>query len=304
MLDTNARRFVQPLLDGVARACARAGISANALTVAGMVVGVAAAALVALGHPVAGFLVLWLSGLIDAADGKLARLTSSTPMGAILDITFDRVVELSVITAIAWRFPEARLELVILAGVIAIAMSLFLSIGAAVQNRTVKSFHYAPGLGERTEAFICLSLMIVDSERLVLWLSGLIDAADGTLARLTNSSSPLGAILDITFDRVVELSMITALAWRFPDARFELVILAGVIAIAMSLFLSIGAAVANRTVKSFHYAPGLGERTEAFICLSLMILDSERLVPWTWVFVGVIVFTMAQRLRHAREMLR
>ena len=193
MLDTNARRFVQPALDAIAKACARAGISANALTVAGMVVGVAAAALVALGHPVAGFAVLWVSGLIDAADG--------------------------------------------------------------------------------------------------------------TLARLTSSSSPMGAILDITFDRVVELSVITALAWRFPDARFELVVLAGVIAIAMSLFLSIGAAVQNRSVKSFHYAPGLGERTEAFICLSLMILDADRLILWTWVFVAVIVFTMAQRLRHAMHML-
>jgi archaetidylinositol phosphate synthase len=169
MLDTNARRFVQPLLDAVAKACARAGISANALTVAGMLFGVGAAGLVALGHPLAAFLVLWLSGLLDAADGTLARLTTSTPMGAILDITFDRVVELSVIVALAWRFPEARLELVVLAGVIAIAMSLFLSIGAAVQNRSVKSFHYAPGLGERTEAFICLSLMILDGERLVLW---------------------------------------------------------------------------------------------------------------------------------------
>ena len=169
MLDTNARRFVQPALGAIARACARAGISANALTIAGMLVGVGAALLVGLGFPVAGFLVLWLSGLIDAADGTLARLTSSTPLGAILDITFDRVVELSVITAIAWRFPGARLELVVLAGVIAVAMSLFLSIGAAVQNRSVKSFHYAPGLGERTEAFICLSLMILDAERLVLW---------------------------------------------------------------------------------------------------------------------------------------
>ena len=169
MLDTNARRFVQPLLDAVARACASTGISANALTTAGMLVGVAAAGLVALGHPIAGFLVLWLSGLLDAADGTLARLTTSTPMGAILDITFDRVVELSMVTALAWRFPDARFELVILAGIIAIAMSLFLSIGAAVQNASVKSFHYAPGLGERTEAFICLSLMIVDAERLVLW---------------------------------------------------------------------------------------------------------------------------------------
>jgi hypothetical protein len=71
----------------------------------------------------------------------------------------------------------------------------------------------------------------------------------------------------------------------------------------MSPFLSIGAAVANRSAKSFHYAPGLGERTEAFICLTLMILDEERLVLWTWVFVAVIVFTMGQRLRQAYDML-
>jgi phosphatidylglycerophosphate synthase len=145
------------------------GVGADALTVAGMLVGLAAAAMVAAGHPVAGFAVLWLSGLIDAADGTLARLTSATPLGAILDITFDRVVELSVIAALAWLHPDARFEMVILAGVIAVAMSLFLSIGAALRNTSAKSFHYAPGLGERTEAFICLSLMILDQERLVLW---------------------------------------------------------------------------------------------------------------------------------------
>ena len=136
----------------------------------------------------------------------------------------------------------------------------------------------------------------------MLWLSGLIDAADGTLARLTKPSA-LGAVLDITFDRVVEMAVIVALAALHPDARFVLLILAGTIAIAMSLFLSIGAAVANATVKSFHYAPGLGERTEAFICLSLMVLDRERLLLWTWMFIGVIVFTMAQRLYHAYYLL-
>ena len=34
-----------------------------------------------------------------------------------------------------------------------------------------------------------------------------------------------------------------------------------------------------------------------------MILDSARLVMWTRVFIGVIVFTMAQRLYHAYRML-
>lgn len=169
MLDTKARRFVQPALDAVAAACLRAGIGANALTIAGMLVGVGAAALVAATHPVAGFIALWLSGLIDAADGTLARLTHATPLGAILDITFDRVVEISMIAALAWLHPDHRMLMVILAGLIAVAMSLFLSIGAAVQNTSAKSFHYAPGLGERTEAFICLSLMILDQARLAPW---------------------------------------------------------------------------------------------------------------------------------------
>lgn len=169
MLDTNARKYVQPVLDGVARACMRLGISANALTFIGMLVGLAAALLVLREHAVAGFIVLWLSGLIDAADGTLARLTKPSPLGAILDITFDRVVEVAMIAALAYTFPDARFTLLILAGIIAIAMSLFLSIGAAVANQSIKSFHYAPGLGERTEAFICFSIMILDSARLVMW---------------------------------------------------------------------------------------------------------------------------------------
>ena len=170
MLDTKARHLVQPLLDVIARSSQRLGISANALTVIGMLTGVTAAIFVLQGKPLVGFAVLWLSGLIDAADGTLARLTRPSPLGAILDITFDRVVEIAVIVAIAYGRPDARLELLVLAGLIAIAMSLFLSIGAAVSNLSIKSFHYAPGLGERTEAFICLSLMILDGERLMLWI--------------------------------------------------------------------------------------------------------------------------------------
>lgn len=169
MLDSNGRKYVQPVIDGIARTCLRVGIGANTLTAIGMLVGITAALLVLTQHTVAGFAVLWLSGLIDAADGTLARLTKPSPLGAILDITFDRVVEIAVILALAYNYPDARFLLVLLAGIIAIAMSLFLSIGAAVANQSVKSFHYAPGLGERTEAFICLSLMILDSERLALW---------------------------------------------------------------------------------------------------------------------------------------
>ena len=68
MLDSNARKYIQPLLDGLARWCQGVGISANALTISGMLIGLLAAALTASGNFVAGFVILWLSGLIDAAD--------------------------------------------------------------------------------------------------------------------------------------------------------------------------------------------------------------------------------------------
>lgn len=198
MLDSHARNLVQPVFDGIARRCLKLGISANALTMIGMLVGVAAAGLVASDQALAGIALLWVSGAIDAADGTLARMTEPSPLGAILDITFDRVVEVAMIVALASRFPDARFELLILAGTIAIAMSLFLSIGAAVSNRSVKAFHYAPGLGERTEAFICLSLMTLDSSRLSFWTWLFIAVIALTMAqRLIHArrllSSPDGA---------------------------------------------------------------------------------------------------------------
>lgn len=169
MLDTRARTLVQPVLEIIARACVRLGISANALTLAGMLSGVAAAGLVASGWSGWGVATLWISGTLDAADGTLARMTRSSPLGAIMDITSDRVVEVAMILALAWRFPAARLELLALTGVIVIAMSLFLSIAAAVVNHSAKSFHYAPGLGERTEAFVCLTLMALNATHVRLW---------------------------------------------------------------------------------------------------------------------------------------
>ncbi len=169
MLDTHGHKYIQPLLNLIAHLCLRAGISANTLTLAGLSLGVSAALLVVAGAPQLGVAMLWLSGLLDAADGTLARLTAPSPLGAIMDITFDRVVEVAMILALAWRYPEARLALLLLTAVIVVAMSLFLSIGAALDNSSAKSFHYAPGFAERTEGFVFLSLMALNANYLVPW---------------------------------------------------------------------------------------------------------------------------------------
>lgn len=194
MLDTHARRLVEPVIDTLARGLRSAGLTANVVTVAAMLIGVFAAWCVASGWNWTGIALLWLSGLLDAADGALARMTGASAFGAILDITFDRVVEIAMIVALAWLHPEARFLLVILAGTIAIAMSLFLSIAAALRNVSVKAFHYAPGLGERTEAFICLSLMTVGSHHLMAWTGLFIAVLVFTIGqRLRHAAHALAA---------------------------------------------------------------------------------------------------------------
>lgn len=169
MLDTHSRKHLQPVLDLIAQLCLRLGITADTLTVSGLVLGVIAALFVYVGLPTEGIIALWLSGLLDAADGTLARMTQPSPLGAIMDITFDRVVETGLIIALASRYPEARLALLMLTAVILVAMSLFLSIAATVVNTTPKAFHYASGLTERTEGFIFFSFMALDAERLEMW---------------------------------------------------------------------------------------------------------------------------------------
>ncbi len=169
MLDTYARPLVQPAIDRIARGLIALRIPANAVTLAAAVVGVVAAVLVATRNVWVGVLLLWCSGLLDALDGTMARMTRPSPLGAIMDITFDRVVELAMVVALAILHPRDVFPLLVLAATIAIAMSLFLSIGATLRNTSAKAFRYAAGLGERTEGFICLSLIALDTPRARLW---------------------------------------------------------------------------------------------------------------------------------------
>lgn len=131
---------------------------------------------------------------------------------------------------------------------------------------------------------------------LVLWFSGLLDAVDGTMARLSGKSSLFGAVLDVTGDRVVELGFVWALALRHPDCLLPLLGLVSCILLSMTVFLTTGMLAQNRSNKSFYYPAGLMERTEGFVLFSLMALFQTYLAPITWVFAGLILFTVIQRL--------
>lgn len=166
MLDTHARGLVQPLFDLLARVLRHRGISPLQVTLWSMVLGLLAAACLAAGWTVAFLGLLWLSGLLDAVDGTLARLCGSAgKAGALLDLVCDRAVEVPVIVALGLRFPDARLELLVLCAAVILSLTVFLTAAAALPATAGKSLHYQAGLAERTEGFAFFSLMALWPEQ-------------------------------------------------------------------------------------------------------------------------------------------
>ena len=106
----------------------------------------------------------------------------------------------------------------------------------------------------------------------LLWLSGLLDVLDGTVARISGSASNTGALMDLILDRMVEAAVILGFYALTPDhALAHLLFFVGVI-FNFSTFLAAGVLFPNTGEKSMHYDPGILERTETFLLFTLMIL--------------------------------
>ena len=74
------------------RALGAAGLSPNAVTVLGVVVSIAGAAVLVAFGPLPGFIVLALGAVADSLDGQLARATGRVSVfGGFLDSTLDRI---------------------------------------------------------------------------------------------------------------------------------------------------------------------------------------------------------------------
>jgi phosphatidylglycerophosphate synthase len=167
MLDRAAQAALAPTLDAVARRLAQRRVSADAVTMAGFAVGIAAAVAIALGAPLAGLALLLASRFCDGLDGALARLTQATDRGAFLDITLDFLFYASVPLAFAIADPasNALAAAVLLTAFIGTGSS-FLAFASLASVRGLKSLahpnkglYYLGGLTEATETLLCFALM-------------------------------------------------------------------------------------------------------------------------------------------------
>lgn len=168
MLDTRGRRYVQPIVNYSADRFLSWGLTANNVTVISFLIGVTSGLFVYFEQTVIALLVLWFSGFLDVVDGTMARKTKPSSFGTVLDVSFDRLVEISVILGLAFRYPDAMWVLLLLSVSIIYCMTIFLTVGAVSEKQGVKSFYYQSGLAERTEGFILFSLMIIFTDHLIL----------------------------------------------------------------------------------------------------------------------------------------
>ena len=135
-------------------------------------------------------------------------------------------------------------------------------------------------------------------------VSALLDILDGTVARATNRSSPLGSFLDLILDRIVEAVFILAFVYIYPAAQWPGMVFLILVIINFSCFLLAGTLFPNTGKKSIHYESGLVERTETFILFGLMLIFPET-APWLlWIFnilmAGTAIYRFARIVSYAR----
>jgi CDP-diacylglycerol---glycerol-3-phosphate 3-phosphatidyltransferase len=146
---------------------ARTGVTPNVLTTTGVSLCLAAAVLVPLESRTDRLLVYWLAAgifvvgsLLDILDGALARVGGkSTPFGAFIDSTTDRVGEGAMLAAIALVFSQHGRHWAVVVAVAAVVGSFLVSYTRA--RAEALGLKGDVGLGSRAERVVVITAGLV-----------------------------------------------------------------------------------------------------------------------------------------------
>lgn len=207
MLDGHMRRLIDPPLNRMGSALARAGIGADAMTVFGLLAGLGAAAMIAAGAaPALALVPLLVSRLADGLDGAIARATRKTDFGGYLDITADFLFYGAIPLAFVIRAPEVNgLAGAVLLTSFYVNGASFLGYailaerrGLTTRARGEKSLYFTAGLleGSETIAFFVALCLWPDGFVPLAWAFGTLCFVTATsrvaLARRQFGAAPVG----------------------------------------------------------------------------------------------------------------
>lgn len=168
MFDGSIRRVIDPPLDRLGAALARAGVSADAVTVTAFLLGAAGWAALAVTSYWIALLFILASRLADGLDGAVARRTQATDLGGYLDIVLDFLFYAGVPFFFAIGQPDDALPAAFLVFSFVGTGSSFLAFAALAARRGLtttarghKSIYYLGGLtegGETIGLFVLICL--------------------------------------------------------------------------------------------------------------------------------------------------
>ena len=151
MLDTHARKYVNPIIELGAEFLLKLKLTPNNVTILALLLGVSTSIFLYFDMQIIAVTLLWVSGYLDAVDGAMARRSnSSSSFGTLLDIVSDRIVEVSIVLVLGLKFVDVRYNLIVLTVCILMSMTIFLTVGALSEKKGVKSFYYQAGVVERS----------------------------------------------------------------------------------------------------------------------------------------------------------
>ena len=135
-------------------------------------------------------------------------------------------------------------------------------------------------------------------------LGSILDILDGALARAGGKTTPFGAFIDSTTDRISEAFMLGAIALVLTRDGSELGVGLTVAAIAGSFLVSYARARAEAL--GLRGDVGIGSRAERVVVITVgLVLAPWGVLPWA---IGVLAatawFTVLQRILHVRRQLR
>lgn len=148
------------------------------------------------------------------------------------------------------------------------------------------------------------------NEFLFYWLAAavfvagsLLDILDGALARAGGKSTPFGAFLDSTTDRVSEGFMLTAVAWLLARHHHPVFVAVAMAAMAGSFLVSYTRAKAEAI--GLRGDVGIGSRAERVVVITGgLVLAPWGVLPWALVLLACTAWTtVVQRVLHVRKQL-
>ena len=135
-------------------------------------------------------------------------------------------------------------------------------------------------------------------------VGSILDILDGALARAGGKTTPFGAFLDSTTDRVGEGAMLGAIALIFARQGNQLALGATVAAVAGSFLVSYTRAKAEAL--GLHGDVGLGSRAERVVVITAgLVLAPWGVLQWAiYLLTATAWVTVLQRILFVRRQLR